>query len=249
MKNYLVVCALFLLLAGCASGPRLKKMEFVHVKGGCFQMGDVFGEGEADEQPAHEVCVKDFSMSKYEVTQHQWQEMMGNNPASFKDCGPDCPVESVDFNTIQEFIKALNKSKGAHFRLPTEAEWEYAARSGGKREKWAGTDNDEELTDYAWFSVNSGGKRHPVGTLKPNGLGLYDMSGNVREWCLDWYDETYYASSPKDDPAGPATGQKRVLRGGIFADDARMVRTGARASDVVDVADGDQGFRLVRPEK
>ena len=174
---------------------------------------------------------------------------MGTNPASNKDCGPDCPVEYVDFNTIQEFIQALNKLKGTTYRLPTEAEWEYAARSGGKKEKWAGINNESELEDYAWYGLNSGRRARPVGMMKPNGLGLFDMSGNVREWCLDWYAEGYYKSSPREDPAGPDAGQKRVLRGGIFADDARMVRTTARASDVMDVADGDQGFRLVRPVK
>jgi formylglycine-generating enzyme required for sulfatase activity len=210
-------------------------------------MGGTFGDGEADEKPVHEVCVKDFYLGKYEVTQHQWEQVMGKNPAFQSGCGPDCPVENISFNTIQEFIGKLNDKKGAQLRLPTEAEWEYAARSGGKNEKWAGTSNEAELTDYAWYTVNSDTSTHPVGLKKPNGLGLFDMSGNVREWCLDWYAEDFYGSSPKDDPTGPADGQKRVLRGGIFADDARMVRTTSRANDVTDVNDGDQGFRLVRP--
>jgi formylglycine-generating enzyme required for sulfatase activity len=112
-------------------------MPFVFVKGGCYQMGDTFGDGKSDEKPVHDVCVSDFYMGKYEVTQGQWKRIMGNNPSSFSGCGDNCPVENVSWKDVQDFISRLNRQSGKRYRLPTEAEWEYAARSGGKREKWA----------------------------------------------------------------------------------------------------------------
>ncbi|MDP2279759.1 MAG: SUMF1/EgtB/PvdO family nonheme iron enzyme, partial [Nitrospirota bacterium] len=183
-------------------------MEIVFVKGGCFQMGDTFGDGESDEKPVHEVCVDDYYIGKYEVTQGQWKAIMGNNPSHFKDCGDNCPVEQVSWNDVQEFIQKLNEknnppsppfTKGGKggFRLPTEAEWEYAARSGGKSERYSG---GNDIDSVAWYNKNSGGKTHPVGTKQPNGLGIYDMSGNVWEWVNDWYDEFYYKNSPKNNP-------------------------------------------------
>ena len=192
-------------------------MEFVFVKGGCYQMGESYN--------AHEVCVDDFYIGKYEVTQGQWKAVMGNNPSSFSSCGDNCPVEQVSWNDAQEFIQRLNQktknnpqppfSKG-EFRLPTEAEWEYAARSGGKSEKYSGTSSESELGDYAWYDKNSGSKTHPVGQKKPNGLGIYDMSGNVWEWVSDWYDSDYYKNSPKNNPTGPSSGKEKVLRGGSW---------------------------------
>jgi len=167
-------------------------MPFVFVKGGCYQMGDTFGDGAPEEKPVHDVCVSDFYMGKHEVTQGQWKRIMGNNPSSFSGCGDNCPVEHVSWNDAQNFIRRLNSQSGKRYRLPTEAEWEYAARSGGKREKWAGSGNEASSGDYAWYSSNSGSKAHPAGQKLPNGLGLHDMSGNVWEWCNDWYDGTYY---------------------------------------------------------
>ncbi len=161
-------------------------MEFVLVKGGCFEMGDTFGDGADDEKPTYEACLKDFYLGKYEITQGQWKRVMGANPSNFKE-SDDHPVETVSWNEAQEFIRRLNQMSGKNFRLPTEGEWEYAARSGGKREKWAGTSNETELQDYAWFGSNSGSRTHPVGQKRPNGLGLYDMSGNVSDWVGDWY--------------------------------------------------------------
>jgi len=122
---------------------------------------------------------------------------MGGNRSYFQNCGDDCPVETVSWNDAQDFISRLNQRTGKRFRLPTEAEWEYAARSGGKREKWAGTSSESELGDYAWYSKNSGGSTHPVGQKKPNGLGLYDMSGDVWEWCQDWYGKDFYKWRPR----------------------------------------------------
>ena len=220
-------------------------MEFVFVKGGCFQMGDTFGDGYENEKPVHEVCVDDFYLGKNKVTQGQWQAVTGSNPSGFKECGNNCPVESVSWNDVQEFISRLNQRSGKRFRLPTEAEWEYAARSGGKGEKWSGTSNEWELGQYAWYDGNSGNRTHPVGEKRPNGLGLYDMSGNVWEWCSDWYGENYYQGSPRNNPEGPGSGQFRVLRGGSWYDDAGLVRAAVRSrGNPANRNAYDGGFRL-----
>lgn len=224
-------------------------MEFVFVKGGCFQMGDTFGNGGSDDKPVHEVCVTDFSLGKYEVTQGQWLKVMGSNPSAFKDCGSDCPVENVSWNMVQEFIKKLNGKSGTQYRLPTEAEWEYAARSGGKKEKWAGMSDEGNLKEFVWLNNNSAGITHPVGQKKSNGLGIYDMSGNVYEWCQDWYHETYYGKSPKDNPQGSDSGTNRVLRGGSWADSEYSQRTYARGRDEMDGRSDNNGFRLLLPVK
>lgn len=229
-----------------AGGGKLVKdpttgMEFILVKGGCFQMGDTFGDGESDEKPVHEVCVDDFYMGKYEVTQGQWKAIMGNNPSYFKDCGDNCPVEQVSWNDIQEFTNKLNQKTGKNYRLPTEAEWEYAAKSGGKNEKYAGSN---DIDSVAWYSSNSGSKTHPVGQKQPNGLGIYDMSGNVWEWVQDWYDEKYYKNSPKNNPKGASSGEDRVLRGGSWIDGARNARSANRGwGNPVD-RDDFNGFRV-----
>jgi formylglycine-generating enzyme len=193
-------------------------MEFVFVKGGCFQMGDTFGDGDKDEKPVHEVCVDDFYLGKFEVTQGQWQVVMGNNPSGFKECGANCPVERVSWYDVQEFVSRLNDKTGKRFRLPREAEWEYAARSGEKGEKWSGTSSEGELGLYAWYSRNAGSRTHPVGEKRANGLALYDMTGNVWEWCSDWYGENYYqGSSRNNNPEGPFNGSYRVVRGGAWS--------------------------------
>ena len=220
-------------------------MEFILVKGGNFQMmGDSFGDEYPDEKPVHEVSVSDFYIEKFEVTQGQWKKVMGENPSHFQK-GDNYPVENVSWNDVQEFIRKLNQKSGKKFRLPTEAEWEYAARSGGKREKWAGTSSESELENYAWFSSNSGSSTHPVGQKTPNGLGLYDMSGNVWEWCEDWYDENYYKNSPRENPRGPDNGQYRLLRGGSWGDFPWNVRASNRGGSVPTYRDGFSGFRLV----
>jgi len=201
-------------------------MEFVFVKGGCFQMGDTFGDGDSDEKPVHEVCVDDFYLGKYEVTQGQWEKVMGNNPSYFK--GMNNPVERVSWDDVQQFIDRLNNQSGRKYRLPTEAEWEYAARSGGKREEYSGTSQEAELGQYAWYGNTS--ITHAVGEKRPNGLGLYDMTGSVWEWCADWYDANYYKNSAKDNPRGPGNGQERVLRGGAWAIFASAPRSGRAAN-------------------
>jgi formylglycine-generating enzyme required for sulfatase activity len=222
----------------------IKAIEFVLIKGGCFQMGDPFGEGQADEKPVHAVCVDDYYIGKYEVTQGQWQSVMGNNPAFFKNCGEKCPVEQVSWNDIQEFIVKLNAKTGKKYRLPTEAEWEYAARSGGKKEKYAGTSSDVELGKYAWYSANSGGSAHPAGQKQPNGLGLYDMTGNVWEWCQDWYGEKYYSQSTRKNPSGPQSGTRRVLRGGAWVFEPAGIRAATRYGLTPASRSDLYGFRL-----
>jgi sulfatase modifying factor 1 len=236
-----------LLLALAVTAYAAPNIEMVYVKGGCYPMGDAFGDGRPDEKPVHQVCVDDFSMGKYEVTQAQWQAVMGSNPSYFKECGGDCPVEQVSWEEAQEFIRQLNSKTGKNYRLPYEAEWEYAARSGGKREKWAGTSDLDELGAYAWFGVNSGKKTHQAGTRRPNGLGLYDMTGNVWEWCKDWHDAEYYKKSPEKNPPGALSGVSRVVRGGCSDNAAGVVRAARRNDITPSYSDEAIGFRLVLP--
>jgi formylglycine-generating enzyme required for sulfatase activity len=205
-------------------------IELVLVKGGCYPMGDVFGDGELEETPVHEVCVGDFFVGRYEVTRGQWKEVMGTAPSLDRGCTDEgCPVENVSWNDAQEFIRRLN-AEGGRYRLPTEAEWEYAARSGGKKERYSGGDDVKRV---AWYAENSGRRNHPVGTRAPNGLGIYDMSGNVWEWTNDWYGLDYYSRSPRDNPAGPSGPMgpdvDRVIRGGCKTGEAHNERTTRRS--------------------
>lgn len=216
-------------------------MEFVWVEGGCYQMGNIFDDGSSDEKPAHEVCVDGFYLGKYEVTQGEWQAVMGYNPSYFKD-GDNYPVERVIWNEAQDFIGKLNQFSGRTFRLPTEAEWEYAARSRGKKEKYSGGDN---IKSVAWYNNNSNSESHPVGTKQPNGLGIYDMSGNVAEWCQDWYSSKYYSNSPRNNPQGPSSSLERVPRGGSWYDIKVDVRSTFRFGLTPDRRYDIIGFRLV----
>ena len=226
------------------------KIEMVLVKGGCYQMGDTFGDGLADwEQPVHEVCVDDFYIGKYEVTQGQWTAVMGNNPSFFKSCGDNCPVEKISWNDALDFIKRLNEMTGKKYRLPTEAEWEYAARSRGKHENYAGTSDPARLKDYAWFEDNAGKTTHPVGRKKPNGLGIYDMSGNVWEWVKDNYDDEgvykdYYKNSPRMNPQGPESASHRIVRGGSLFNYPKGVRASVRRDSLPTRKSGGTGVRL-----
>lgn len=222
-------------------------VEMVSVPGGCFQMGDNFNEELYGEKPVHEVCVSDFQLARYEVTQGQWKAVMGSNTSYFKDCGTDCPVERVSWEDAQEFIEKLNQLTGKTYRLPTEAEWEYAARSGGNKEKYAGENEKSSLDRVAWYAQNSGHRTHKVGLKSPNGLGLYDMSGNVWEWCSDWYDKHYYENSPKFNPQGPANGKYRVSRGGEMGTVPWYLRTANRLMLLPDEGSNGQGVRLALP--
>lgn len=222
-------------------------MEFVLVNGGCFQMGDSFGDGLSAEKPLHEVCLDSFYLGKYEVTQGQWKKIMGVNPSHFQKCGENCPVESVTWTNVQTFIAEMNNLSGQRYRLPTEAEWEFAARDGGKTVKWAGTSSENKLGDYAWYGASAGEKTHPAGRKKPNALGLYDMTGNVWEWTNDLYAETFYRKSPRDNPHGPEEGTDRVLRGGCWLDRSQDIRSSQRYFFAPQVGFQSVGFRLVKP--
>lgn len=226
----------------------LKGLRMVRVKGGDYDMGCVkeWDNECYENETLHRVHVDTFEIGKYEVTQDEWEGIMGYNPSYFKK-GGRYPVENVSWHHVQEFIRRMNMvadKKGKKFRLPTEAEWEYAARSGGKPQKYAGGSN---LDEVAWHRENSGGKTHLVGQKKPNDLGIFDMSGNVWEWCQDWYGEYDKASvSPLNNPKGPESGSSRVLRGGSWGGDARYCRSADRFYDTPDNRINFVGFRLAR---
>ena len=223
---------------------RIAPAGMVYIPGGTFDMGcgSWTSDCKGGEKPVHTVTVSSFYMGVTEVTQAQWEAVMGTNPSNFK--GDDLPVENVSWNDIQDFLKRLNSQTGENYRLPTEAEWEYAARSGGKKEKYAGTNSN--LDDYAWYGNNSGSKTHPVGQKKPNSLGLYDMSGNVWEWCSDWYDGNYYTTSPDKDPKGAYSGSGRVLRGGSWSGHVSICRSSNRDWNVPGGRFNYYGFRFAR---
>ncbi len=216
----------------------------VRVRGGTFQMGS--NEGNPSEKPVHSVTVGDFWIGKFEVTQAQWRAVMGNNPSNFSGCD-QCPVEQVSWNDVQGFLRKLKSQTGKNYRLPTEAEWEYAAGVGnGTRTKWAGTNVESRLGNYAWYWANGGSKTHPVGQKQSNGRGLYDMSGNVWEWCSDWYAEDYYAISPSANPKGPASGKYLVLRGGSWYVNDYDCRVAIRYYFNPSGWGSSNGFRLAR---
>ncbi|MFZ3208837.1 MAG: formylglycine-generating enzyme family protein [Geobacteraceae bacterium] len=219
-------------------------MGFIPVPSGCFRMGDSFGDGAFNEKPLHEVCLEGFSIGKYEVTQGQWKKIMGSNPSSFTKCGDDCPVENVGWDDMLEFIRRFNSRSGLNSRLPTEAEWEYAARSGGRTERYSGGQN---ISDVGWYSANADKATHPVGQKRPNGLGIYDMSGNVCEWVSDWYGSGYYGESPQNNPQGPSSGGERVIRGGSWYDGQRGVRAFDRGNFAPGSSGGYLGLRLLLP--
>uniref|UniRef100_UPI004024AECD formylglycine-generating enzyme family protein n=1 Tax=Prevotella sp. TaxID=59823 RepID=UPI004024AECD len=184
----------------------------VHVQGGTFTMGRTSSKAywcDDSDQPAHQVTVGSFYICKYEVTQKLWKAFMGSNPSWTK--ADNMPVEWVNWVTAQKFISKLNAFSGKKFRLPTEAEWEYAARGGNRSHNYLYSGSDD-INAVAWWKDNSGDKLHPVGTKRPNELGLYDMTGNAYEWCSDWQEP--YQSGAQTNPKGPQTGDWKVMRGG-----------------------------------
>ncbi len=211
----------------------------VSVEGGVFKMGSESGND--DEKPVHEVKLKSFSIGQTEVTQELWETVMGTNPSKWKSL--KLPVENVSWNDCQTFITKLNTLTGQQFRLPTEAEWEYAAR-GGSQSKGYTYSGSNSLDEVAWYSSNSGSKTHEVATKSPNELGIYDMTGNVWEWCQDWYGDNYYAWSVIINPTGPSSGSYRVYRGGSWSHYARYCRVPIRCSITPDFRNYDLGLRL-----
>ncbi|MDI6402490.1 SUMF1/EgtB/PvdO family nonheme iron enzyme [Balneolaceae bacterium ANBcel3] len=213
--------------------------EMVFVQGGRFHRGN---EAIRNAMPVHEVELDDFYIGKYPVTQAQWKAVMGTNPCHFY--GDDRPVEKVNWEDAQQFIRKLSILTGKSFRLPTEAEWEYAARGGQMSQGYiySGSDN---LDDVGWFEDNSGAETHPVGQKKPNELGIYDMSGNVYEWCNDWYHSEYYKKSSPRNPQGPSKGDFRLFRGGSWRIGSDYCRCAYRASSFPGYWFSYVGFRLV----
>jgi formylglycine-generating enzyme required for sulfatase activity len=224
-------------------------MELVFVEGGTFMMGYTEEQNYNVDKAtfnAHTVILNDFYIGKYEVTQKQWEAVMGNNPSEFKTKA-NLPVEKVNWNDVQKFIRKLNEKTGKDYRLPTEAEWEYAARGGAYVDSPHRYSGGSYAKDVAWcgsITTASVGSRK-----KTNELGLYDMSGNVYEWCSDWYD--YYRSEPQTNPQGPARGYGRVVRGGCWANDAndRGMYVSSRGYMQPDESDNQTGFRLVCSSK
>jgi formylglycine-generating enzyme required for sulfatase activity len=220
-------------------------MDFVLIPAGEFLMGD---EELDNEKPIHKVAItKCFYLGKYEVTQEQWRAVMGQNPSAFK--GARNPVENVSWIDCQKFLEKLNArhaAPGERFVLPTEAQWEYACRAGATT-CWSFGDDEKLLGDYAWMQQNSGETTHPVGEKKPNAWGLYDMHGNVWEWCADWYGERYYQNPVPTDPTGPSSGQERVLRGGAWkCAFHNLFRCAYRCSNHPGQSDMVDGFRVAK---
>ena len=209
----------------------------VYVSGGTFIMG---GDESSDQTPTHSVTLSSYYICKYEVTQALWRAVMGSNPSKFK--GDNLPVEQVSWNDCQTFINRLNSYTGRNFRLPTEAEWEFAARGGNysRHYKYSGSNY---ISDVAWYGDNSGDRTHPVGTKQANELGLYDMSGNVWEWCSDWYGS--YSSYSQTDPIGPNNGSNRMDRGGCWGNFAKRCRPAYRSYGTPGYRDHGRGLRLV----
>ena len=241
-------------------------LEMIYVKGGTYKMGCTSEQTDCDddEKPAHNVTLNDFYIGKYEVTQAQWYAIMGTKPSDFKDCD-NCPVEQVSWDDIQKFLRKLKRKTGKKYRLPTEAEWEYAARGGvktnGRSYQYSGSNN---IDDVAWYWKNSGDeklsgelnadnfknndcKTHNVGTKQENELGSYDMSCNVWELCSDWYDSDYYSNSPQNNPQGASSRVLRVLRGGSWYWSYYSQYCSVANRSYINIYDRDNyiGFRLV----
>ena len=212
-------------------------MEFILIQPGSFTMGS----NQSNENPAHKVnLTKPYYLSKYEVTQEQWEKVMGGNPSQFKDTKN--PVENVSWTDCQSFVAKLKeKVPGRAFRLPTEAEWEYACRAGTTGDYCYG-DGEGTLAEYAWYNSNSNSTTHPVGEKKPNAWGLYDMHGNVWEWCADWYGD--YPATAVGDPQGSSPGSDRVVRGGSWGSYAAYCRAASRNFDNPSGTSHGLGLRL-----
>ena len=247
IKKTFWIFLLLTILTGCGKGTQEftvngVSFKMVYVEGGTFTMGctgEQGGDCDSDEKPTHRVTLPGYYMGETEVTQALWKAVMGSNPSYFK--GDNLPVEGVSWNDCQEFIRKLNQLTGKTFRLPTEAQWEYAARGGNKSNgyKYAGGNS---VGNVAWYGDNSSSQTHPVKSKQPNELGLYDMSGNVWEWCSDWYGS--YGSAAQTNPQGPSSGSTRVLRGGSWYTYAWVCRVSRRSFNYPDYRFINIGFRL-----
>ena len=216
------------------------------VEGGSFTMGCTHPRGEkntyADELPIHRVTLNGYYIGQFEVTQGLWASVMGENPSKWTG-NDSLPVEQVSWNDVQIFIARLSQTTGYRFRLPTEAEWEFAARGGVRGHNTVYPGTQSQPWEVCWFGTNSGGHSHPVGCLKPNELGLYDMGGNVMEWCSDWMDA--YTAQPQNCPQGPKEGENRILRGGCFNSPTWGCSVFERSWYLPDFGYSFYGFRLV----
>lgn len=221
-------------------------LAMAYLQGGSFQMGSPVSESGRwdDEGPVHRVELDGFWMGKYQVTQAQYHAIMGKNPSRFKD--DNRPVERVSWKKAMKFCQKLSQKTGKTFTLPTEAQWEYACRAGTRTQYCFG-DDSSLLSEYAWYGKNSNGETHPVGRKKPNAWGLYDMHGNVYEWCLDWDDVDYYRQSPKRNPVGPSFGSYRVCRGGGWYYSPGHCRSANRNRGSPGHRSTNLGFRLAAP--
>jgi formylglycine-generating enzyme required for sulfatase activity len=224
-------------------------MKLVLIPAGEFLMGspDSDSDAQSNEKPQHRVQIsRPFYLGVYEVTQAEYEKVMGTNPSQFKECGPRGPVEIVSWDDAQVFCQKLSaladeQAAGWRYRLPTEAEWEYACRAGSTSRFSCG-DDYSWLDNYAWSITNSGSKTHPVGEKKPNAWGLYDMHGNVWEWCLDWRSD--YTPGEQKDPCGPLSGPFKVLRGGSWQSPKALCRSATRHSASRYESDATIGFRV-----
>jgi len=277
--NTLLWLILILLILSCGkdskkSGPTgpgddISGITFVTIPGGTFLMGDIQNYNKyAREKPVHTVTLTSFEMSIYEVTQGQYQSVIGTNPSHDFGVGDNYPVYCVSWYDAVKFCNKLSDAAGLvrcynestwacdltknGFRLPTEAEWEYACRAGAETYFFTGNNlssdgqTSTDLDRAGWYYGNSGSKTHPTGEKEKNAFGLYDMHGNVWEWCNDWYGERYYASSPSADPTGPSTGSNRVKRGGGWGSGAKYCRSAYHIGDGPLDAYGSVGFHVVR---
>jgi len=274
LREFFAAALMMVLLSGCGRQnaeprptlPQVLKtacgMDMVSIPPGQFIMGS--NEGQIDSKPAHQVRVDGFLMDQCEVTQEVYQRVTGTNPSRRKH--PQNPVEQVTWSAAARFCNARSLGEGLKpcydtnkwtcdfsangYRLPTEAEWEYACRAGSATDFYFG-DNARELKSFAWFEGNSPAGPHPAAQRKPNAWGLYDMAGNVWEWCNDFYGAKYYRESPQDNPRGPAQGEKRVLRGGAWSSSAESCASWVRNCDEAGLTDvcltmDSNGFRCVR---
>ncbi len=243
MKNVLVLILFSVYAVGgfCQTSSAFTEPVMVFVEGGSFTCGS--NSGEPNEQPVHTVTLPSFYIGKYEVTQGLWQSVLEANPSFFKS-GNDYPLEEANPALVDSFIVKLNQLTGKHYRLPTEAEWEYAAMGGNKSKgyRYPGSDS---LQDVAWFKDNAAEKTHPVGQKKPNELGVYDMAGNVWELCADWWNPNYYKHSPSANPLNSKKALFRVTRGGSWRSGEERCYNKARNRNIYDHHKQNCGLRLV----